>query len=115
MSAQCANCGFIFESNNEEVGQPCPRCGSGDRELQSNDEGKGRELAKEKRYDSSKKHEHGSYYDLVKGEKIGKDGKPVRVTRLIDREANLYIEVVLDNNGQIVTLKVEKLSEHGEG
>jgi len=111
MAAQCANCGFIFKSS-EEVGQPCPRCGSLDVKLKTGDECEGRELAKQKRYDSSKKHGHGSYYDLVKGEKVGKDGKPVRVTRIIAREANLYIEVVLDNDGQIIALKVEKLSEH---
>jgi len=111
MAAQCANCGFIFKSS-EEVGQPCPRCGSLDVKLKTGDRGKGHEGAKEKRYDPTKKHRHGSYYTLEKGERIGKDGKLVLIERVIDRDSDHYTEVVKDKDGNVIANKDERLSEH---
>jgi len=95
MSVKCANCGFTF-NNNEEIGQPCPKCGSLNRELQSSDEGKGYELAREKRYDPSKKHGHGSYYELEQGKKIGRNGKLVYKSRL--KTENMLIRLIRTEN-----------------
>ena len=111
MDAQCANCGFVFKSS-EEVGRPCPRCGSPDVNLKTGDKGKGHSLVTEERYDSSKKHGHGSYYTLKKGERIGKDGKSVSIERVIDRDSDHYTEVVKDKDGNVIVNKNEKLSEH---
>jgi len=111
MAAQCANCGFIFESS-EEVGQPCPKCGLLDRNIGVDDEGSAHEKLKEGRRDPAKKHGHGNYYTLEKGERIGKDGKLVSIERVIDRDSDHYTEVIKDKDGTVIVNKDERLSEH---
>ena len=110
MSIQCADCGFAFE--NEESGKPCPKCGSLNRQLQSSDEGKGHEQAKEKRYDSSNKHRHGSYYELHKGEDYStKEGDWVEKEVVFDRDHDYTEKTIINKDGKIIYHKKEKLSE----
>ena len=115
MSVKCANCGFTFK-NNEEVGQPCPKCGSHDRSLHLHNEVKAHVLLKLKKKGATSKHKKGRPdYELEEGKKTGKDGKLVSIERIIDRDSDRYQEIVKDENGKIIVDKDEKLSEHREG
>jgi len=112
MPAQCANCGFIFEST-DEVGQPCPRCGSLDRRIHSHQDAKAHGFLKLKKKGASSKHKKArADYELQQGERIGKDGKLVSIERVIDRDSEHYTEVVKDKDGNVIANKDERLSEH---
>jgi len=66
-----------------------------------------------KKGDTSRKHKHKPYEERTVGEKVGKDGKPVSIERIIDRERDVYTEIVKDEQGKAIVEKHEKLSEHG--
>ncbi|MGB8706970.1 MAG: hypothetical protein WCD72_03335 [Dehalococcoidia bacterium] len=111
MSVLCSDCGFDFE--NEDHTKACPKCGSRNRSITLTEEIKSHELLKlRKKGAASIKHKHRFDQEIVTGEKVGKDGKPVSIEQVVDREQDVYKETVKDEHGQIIVQKDEKLSEH---
>jgi len=111
MPISCLECGFVFE--NEDHGKPCPKCGSHNRSITVTDEIKGHEgLKLGKKGSAPRKHKHRFDQEILSGEKVGKDGKPVTVEQVIDRERNVYKKTITDEHGHVIVQKDEKLSEH---
>jgi len=111
VSISCLNCGFAFE--NKDHDGPCPKCGSRNRSVTLTGEIKPHGLLKlGKKGAKSKKHKRKFDEELVTGEKVGEDGKLVSIERIIDREQDVYMETVKDEEGQVIVRKNERLSEH---
>lgn len=111
MSILCSSCGFAFE--NQDHTNPCPKCGSRNRSITLTEEIKFHELLKlRKKGAAARKHKHRFDQEIVSGEKVGKDGKPVSIEQVVDREQDVYKKTIKDEHGQIIVQKDEKLSEH---
>ncbi|HOK17621.1 MAG TPA: hypothetical protein PL164_02645 [Candidatus Paceibacterota bacterium] len=66
-------------------------------------------IKKRSRERFSKKHKF--YYEILEGERIGKDGKPVFILQIIDRVKNYYKKFVKQGDKIIKNIE-EKLTEH---
>lgn len=111
MSVSCLDCGFVF--GNEDHNDPCPKCGSRNRSITLTEKITFHEVLKVgKKGAKSRKHKHKFDQEIIAGNRIGKDGKPVNIEQVIDREHDLYKKTIKDEHGQIIVQKDEKLSEH---
>jgi len=121
-SVQCP-CGYIFHGDDldQESGKrkPCPKCGSLKRIFNEKAEDGvvlSEHLKGEIKKPSSRHKKGRADYEFEQGVIKGKNGKPVYIRKVIDREhpdsPESYVEYVRDKNGNIIVNKSEKLSEH---
>ena len=61
---------------------------------------------------TSGKHKHRFDQEVTSGKRIRKDGRLVNIEQVIDREQNIYKKTIMDEHGEVIVQKDEKLSEH---
>jgi predicted nucleic acid-binding Zn-ribbon protein len=111
MSVKCLKCGEAFEPQLDK----CPKCGSGDRLVTVEDSCHASDMigVKEKA-----KGYHRFKRSSKSGEKVGKNGKIARETRIIDKKTRRYYHriEVQNEKGEWVTTheEDEPLEEHGQ-
>lgn len=111
MPVSCLDCGFAFE--NEKRVKSCPKCGSHNRSIAVTEKIKSRELLKlGKKGAASGKHKHRFAQEIISGDRVGKDGKPITIEQIVDREQDVYKKTITDECGQVIVQKDEQLSEH---
>ena len=116
MRSSCGECGVVLEDSPSfppESRTPCPACGSITRAIQVSIS---ESIVVREKLGMKTKHEEAKkpYIESVSGDDLHrKTGKWMKLSRLIDRENNLYKEEVKDlATGDIVHRCDEPLSDH---
>jgi uncharacterized OB-fold protein len=91
MSIRCLECGEPLQS--EDVA--CPKCGSKNRSVEVKDQVRIFEMCKVK---EKSKGYHKFKKSLKKGEQIGKNGKPARITLIMNKETRRKYHLVEQQN-----------------